>query len=93
MRNDEFQKEIYKLRQHLNSASEWADRLDIDRHKDAAIHHLIRIHEGAERLIRDYEPERFGIRQSTCIHTPELNLHRLHVCDICGQPYCQSDHK
>ncbi len=44
-------------------------------------------------MVREIDPERFGVKTVSSLHTPKLELYRLNLCPYCGDPACQSDHK
>lgn len=79
--------DIDKIKKHLDTAERYKW------HPDAYLHHLIKAYEEIESLIRNSDEKRFGIRTATCLHTPQISVSTLNVCDICGMPGCGSDHK
>lgn len=62
---------------------------------EVSLYELIRSYHQIENLIREIEPQRFGLKQiqKYVLQTPEISVDRLHLCPFCGDPECQSDHK
>lgn len=60
---------------------------------DVTLYELMKSSTQIENLIREIDPSRFGGKQVTSYHLPELDEHRLNLCPYCGDPECQSDHK
>lgn len=54
---------------------------------------LIKAKEQLINMIREIAPDRFGITVQRYIHIPDITTDRLFLCNICGSPNCESDHK
>lgn len=60
---------------------------------EVSIYEVIRSIEALTKMVREIDPERFGVQRVSAIRTPELDVHRLNVCPYCGEQGCTSDHK
>lgn len=61
---------------------------------DVSLYELMRTIQQSEDLIREIGYPRFEpIASKSIYHPPLVDFTRLQVCNICGSPECQSDHK
>jgi len=67
--------------------------LAINSGKEVVLYELIKSYKQIDNIIREFDPDRFGIKLVNVSHTPSLEESRLYLCQICGDPDCQSDHK
>jgi hypothetical protein len=60
---------------------------------EVSLWELMKAHKQIENMIREIDPVRFGGSYSNVYRLPALDENKLHLCTICGDPQCQSDHK
>lgn len=61
--------------------------------KEVTMWELMKSIQNMEELIKEIGYPRFEPVVSRSIYYPPLSIKALHLCDICGSPHCQSDHK
>jgi hypothetical protein len=58
---------------------------------EVTLYELIKSYHQIENMVREIDPGRFGPQQTTAF--PRLDAHYLALCEYCGDPKCESDHK
>ncbi len=90
---DHIEKAFEQMQLRLDRARENARHTHVDDNcKEIVLFELIKLNKETENFIRNYD-SRFEPIRSASVHTPPLDLSRLNICDLCGQPGCTSDHK
>lgn len=60
---------------------------------EVTLYELIKSREQILNMIREIDPNRFGVKVARQISYPEPSVEALSLCPNCGDPNCGSDHK
>lgn len=94
MNTESLLKQFDLVRNSLNRAAlPFETNMLQDKVVEVSLWELMKAKEQIENMIREIDPKRFGQRVVRTLYTPNISDDKLFLCQICGDPDCQSDHQ